>query len=154
METRSSVENITHWLLIQEKMTPKKLQKMLYYVYAWGLVFLNESADDISQKVFDANFEAWVHGPVIRDVYNKYSVFGRNPIDVEFDTPAIDEETTDLLQQIMNIYGKFTANELERLTHSEIPWKNARKDLKPLDSGKTLITDKDMFNYYASLVKN
>ena len=41
--------------------TNKKLQKLLYYVKAWGLVF-------IKGGIFDEPFEARVHGPLCRVV--------------------------------------------------------------------------------------
>lgn len=57
------------------EMTPKKLQKMLYYCYSWHLALTAENEDTeeiLSSRLFDATFEAWAHGPVIPEVYNAY----------------------------------------------------------------------------------
>ena len=41
-----------------DKITQKKLQKMLYYAQAWFLAFNNK-------KLFEEKIEAWLHGPAI-----------------------------------------------------------------------------------------
>lgn len=61
--------DIANWFLVHDAMTPKKLQKILYYTYAWGLVFFNDSSDTIDNREFNGTFEAWVHGPVDTEVY-------------------------------------------------------------------------------------
>ena len=45
--------------------TNLKLQKLVYYAQAWYLAFLDK-------PLFDEDFEAWVHGPVNRDLYDRY----------------------------------------------------------------------------------
>lgn len=60
-------------------MTPKKLQKMLYYCYSWHLALTAENGDVdeiLSSRLFDAKFEAWAHGPVIREIYLEYKKIG------------------------------------------------------------------------------
>ncbi|WP_404280710.1 Panacea domain-containing protein [Companilactobacillus paralimentarius] len=141
--------DVAHWFLHQKSMSPKKLQKMLYYAYAWGLVFFNESVDNLQVKVFDGNFESWVHGPVDPDIYKKYASYGYQNIPKYNDNvPIVDDDVLDLFNQIMNIYGGFDGNQLERLTHTEDPWQKARGDDKPLDRSNRVIEDKDMFMYY------
>ena len=48
--------------------TPLKLQKLLYYIYVWGIVSNN--------KIIDAKFQKWSYGPVIKEVYQEFSSFG------------------------------------------------------------------------------
>lgn len=42
-----------------------KLQKLVYYAQAWYLAIYGQS-------LFDEDFEAWVHGPIIPSLYQKY----------------------------------------------------------------------------------
>lgn len=42
-----------------------KLQKLLYYAQGFALALLDK-------PLFDEDFEAWAHGPVLRCIYNKY----------------------------------------------------------------------------------
>lgn len=148
MKTYNKFE-VANWFLHQESMSPKKLQKILYYAYAWGLVFFNESEDNLQVKVFDGDFESWVHGPVDPDIYRRFAVYGYQDIPkYDGDTKIVDADVIDLFEQVMSIYGDFDGNQLERLTHTEEPWKNARGEAKPLDRSNNRIKDEDMFKYY------
>lgn len=149
--------NVANWFIKKSydnsmKITPKKLQKLLYYSYAWGLVFLNETAEDISNKPFDGHFEAWVHGPVDSSIYQQYKKYGYQPIREPItDKVNIDDENVeDVLSQVWNIYGKFEADELEALTHHEEPWIRARHGLDPLTSTNAHLNDEIIFNFYGS----
>lgn len=141
-----SIFDIANWFLSKEEMSPKKLQKLSYYVVAWGHALLKENI------VNDTKFEAWVHGPVSPELYREYKSYGWNDIDqVEVNNDTFDEKTLDLLESVWITYGNNSANELEALTHSEEPWKNARKGLEEFDSSSEEIKPEDMKNYYSSI---
>ena len=126
----------------------------MYYAYAWGLVFFNDSVDNLQNKLFDCKFEAWVQGPVDPQLYSCYTNFGYNPISPKkSSTPIKSPDVLDLIQQINDIYGEFSGNQLERLTHQEQPWLNARGDARPLDPSENVISDKDMYIFYGSKLK-
>ncbi|MEE6670013.1 DUF4065 domain-containing protein [Limosilactobacillus fermentum] len=144
-------DEVADWFLAkgEGKISPKKLQKLVYYAYAWTLTLLNDSAENLTNKLFDdGRFEAWVHGPVIHGLYNKYSKYGFNNISKSKTRPTFTEDIEDVLNQVWDVYGKYNADQLESMTHQESPWKNARKDLSPLDSSSNFISDKDIFNCY------
>lgn len=68
-----TVFDIANWFLRNIKdLTNKKFQKLVYYAYAWHLVFNNETEDENSVKLFENEFEAWVYGAVIPGLYDKY----------------------------------------------------------------------------------
>lgn len=46
-----------------QRLNHMKLQKLIYYIDAWHLVFFYE-------PLINENFEAWVHGPVVREVWD------------------------------------------------------------------------------------
>lgn len=144
-------DEVADWFISKGKgkISPKKLQKLVYYAYAWTLTLLNDSADNLNNKLFDDGyFEAWVHGPVIHGLYSEYSKYGFNNITEYKSQPKFTEDVEDVLEQVWEVYGKYSADQLESMTHQESPWKNARKGLSPLDSSSKLISDKDMFNCY------
>lgn len=150
-----SYNDVADWFLAKGKGTisPKKLQKLVYYAYAWTLTLLNDSVENLNIKLFDdVKFEAWVHGPVIRSLYSEYADFGFNPINVQKESPQFTEDIEDILNQVWDIYSSYTADELESMTHQELPWKNARKGLSPLDSSSNYISDEDMFKCYIQRV--
>ena len=76
-------------------------------------------------------FEAWLHGPVIATIYEKYRNYGANCIDYEEEYKAtrdknIDKETQEQIETILKIYTTLTAQQLENKTHQEEPWLKAR----------------------------
>lgn len=150
-------QQVVDWLLGRAHdegmdISPKKLQKLMYYVYAWGLVFLNETEDDLQLSVFDGNFEAWVHGPVDSDIYHEYAGYGYLPIDTDdISRPNIENEVVDdVLNQVWDTYAQFNANQLESLTHSELPWQEGRKGLSTFERAQERISDVTIFNYYGN----
>ncbi len=137
----------------------KKLQKLLYYIQSWHFVYFD------GENLFDDNVlpQAWVHGPVYPSVYEKYKEFSYNPIILkEFKEEKLCEslmnlgignEPIELIQVVLNRYGTKSAFELEYLSHSERPWNNARKGLKPYQSCSNTISKEDMESFYKSLVQ-
>lgn len=145
-----NVHDVIDWLLSHEAMTPKKLQKMLYYCYAWVLTLCNDDIDCLDNKLFNDEFQAWVHGPVVYSVYKDYQSYGFNDIP-KLSQPAkvrFSPEILGILNQVWNVYGKYDAGQLENLTHKEDPWKNAREGLSPLEKTSNPISDKDIYSYY------
>lgn len=145
-----NIEDVGLWFLSKEGMSPKKLQKLLYYSYAWFLTLQNESSSEIEYRLFENNFEAWVHGPVDYTIYNQYRNYGYRTIPTKEDvTHEFDPEVLEVLEQVWEVYGGYSGNELESITHQESPWLKARGDCKPFDRCDTKISDKDIFECYS-----
>jgi uncharacterized phage-associated protein len=152
--TSPQLNNVINWFLSKESMSPKKLQKILYYAYSWDLVLKNESPDEITHRLFPENFEAWVHGPVIDVVYRRFRDRGYMDIPQYTDEiPQFDEETEDILEQVWEEYGKYNGNQLESITHQEDPWITAREGYQPLDRCNEVISDETIFEYYIQQVE-
>ena len=147
-----TVYDIANWFLSNlENVTNKKLQKLVYYAYSWYLVFNNESADNIEWRFFENRFEAWVHGAVYPELYTMYKKFGSGVIPLyEGSLPKFSEDDLDVLNQVLEVYGGFTGNELESICHQESPWKNARKGLSTYEPSHELISDKEIFDCYSA----
>lgn len=144
-----NLEDVIDWFLARDYMSPKKLQKLLYYAYAWTITLQNEDTENLENKLFDEKFEAWVHGPVIPSVYQEYRKYGYNNITERPEENVVfDEEIEDILNQVWTEYGHYTGNQLESITHQEDPWKIARGDCSPLERCNTIISDESIFNYY------
>lgn len=159
MHAETTVDKVIDFFLYmseqdkRDDMTPKKLQKLLYYAYAWGLVYLNDDVNHLTHKLFDKSFEAWVHGPVIPSIYQRYKSFGFNAItatDVEMPN-SFSQGVKELLNDIWDVFGTFNANQLEVMTHNETPWKEARGECKSFDVCHNIISDESMFKYYMEL---
>lgn len=136
-----------------ESISVLKLHKLVYYVEAWHLVFTDK-------MIFDDNFEAWVHGPVCREVFKKfrygknkftYSDVGAEDIDVtKFE--GIPESINLHIESVLESYGKFSGVQLESLTHQESPWIDARGGLPASTPSEAVITKESMKNFYSQYV--
>lgn len=127
-----------------KSITNKKLQKLLYYAQVWSLVLNNE-------KLFSERIEAWVHGPAIPTVYRKFKIFEFNPIKLDTKSIAFDfsKKQINLLENIWSVYGKYGAEYLEALTHSELPWQEARKETSASEASNNIISLTTAKKFYA-----
>lgn len=120
-----------------------KLQKILYYIQAWNLALLNE-------PLFEEDFEAWLHGPVIRKVWDEYKghsvLIGELSEQDENINLKFTEDQEDVIEDVIDAYGNKSGYYLESLTHQEDPWKNARKQ-----GENTIIKKEEMKKYYRNL---
>ncbi len=143
---------------VGDPITNLKLQKILYYSQAWYLA-------KNKKTLFEDDFEAWVHGPVIRRIYGKYRSFGYNPI-VENSNEGETErkikkykETfgrglTNFLKAIIDEYFSQSAWTLERLVHKESPWIDARAGLNDYELCTNIISKQSMMDYYSKFIKS
>ena len=121
-----------------DAVSPKKLQKLLYYIDAWHLVYFGE-------PLLEEDFQAWVHGPVIPELYKHLKEHGFNNIEViddelddaneriekAFRKEGISKGQQELIYAVLDKYGSLSAFQLELLTHNERPWLEARGDVAP-----------------------
>jgi uncharacterized phage-associated protein len=124
------------------EITNLKLQKLLYYAQAWNLAFTGK-------PLFLESIEAWVHGPVVPLVFRRFRDYRWKPIDCRVE-PSDDEPVRKHIASVLDAYGKFDATQLERLTHSEKPWRDARGNLDPDMSSCAVISHGAMREYYSS----
>lgn len=141
-----TVFDVAQWFLAKESMTHKKLQKLIYYYYAWSQALLKRDVID------DCKFEAWVHGPVNRQVYTRYVNYGWTPIEKSISAPGVfTDEEIELLDSVWLTYGNKSANELSALTHQDLPWKQARGKCADGEPCYTVLDKDIMRDYYISV---
>ena len=46
--------------------TDKQIQKITYYAYCWFIVKNNKDGNNITNRLFDQQPQAWIHGPVFQ----------------------------------------------------------------------------------------
>lgn len=111
----------------------------------------NEDADHIDLRMFENKFEAWIHGAVYPELYTAYKIYGSNHIPLytgKLQDFSVDD--LDVLNQVLDVYGGFSGNELESICHQESPWKSARKGLSTYEPSNELISDKAIFECYSA----
>ena len=111
-------------------------------------------------KLFEEDFEAWVHGPVCRNVYDiikgksiLYSDVEYSEYDFDSDIvlkDIISSEQYNLLNDVLKPLSLWTGSELETATHNEAPWLIARGDKKPNENCSTIISKDEMLKFYSN----
>lgn len=100
-----------------DSITNLKLQKLLYYAQG-----VNLALNDV--PLFPEAIEAWTHGPVVPAVYRLYKQHGGQPIPVEpVEIDGYDEGLRELLNEVNDVFGQFSALKLRAMTHNEPPWR-------------------------------
>lgn len=121
-----------------------KLQKLVYYSQAWSLVW-----DD--RPLFGERVEAWAHGPVVRELYDRH----RGHFEVRDwpwgDAAALDVDGRATVDAVLGFYGGRSAQWLSDLTHRERPWAEARAGMPEGERGSREISLESMMEYYGTL---
>ncbi len=141
---------IANWFLANigreagDLITHLKLQKLVYYAQAWSLA-------GRGKPLFQEDFQAWAHGPVVPSLFRAFRDHGMAPIPAPGSVPRLDEETVELLAEVLDVYGEHSAKKLEQLTHRERPWREARGDLPDEARSESVITKEAMRRFYGDL---
>lgn len=108
-----------------------KLHKLLYFTQREHLAVMQN-------VMFEAPFEAWIHGPVCREVRAAYT---RDGI-IGGDASRLSLQNESIATEVIYRYGECTASVLSEITHSESSWLNARRGLSATQrSAKELSVD-------------
>lgn len=141
--------SIADFFLSKSPLTPKKVQKLVYYAYAWFIAINNQDINNIDNVLFDEIPEAWIHGPVFPSLYQRFKEYGWHEIprlknDVKFENKDIES----FLNIIWTKFGKFSADSLEFMTHQESPWQKARNNIVSFSPSAQKIQLRDIFTCY------
>ena len=141
---------VANYLLSQnDEITPLALQKLLYYVQGFAYAF-------IGKFIFESNCESWVHGPVYRDIYEKYQEFGWQPIVLESDYDyrhCFTDQEIQVLDSVIYHLSVYNGKVLEKFTHEESPWLLTRGDLKE-DEPSTVVIEKKLIADFFERVRD
>lgn len=166
MKTNVNIKDVAEYTILRliqngQSICPLKLQKILYYIQAWHMVYFGRE-----KTLFNEVPEAWVNGPVYRTIYEEFKSIGiydqitldnisTKKEDLEKNTKEIyyelglEKEQYQFLESIYKHYGSMSHDRLVFLTHSQLPWNKARKGLQPFEYTKEKINLDDMFEYYS-----
>ena len=101
-----------------------KMQKLVYYAQGIHLAMFDK-------ELFSEGIDAWEHGPVIPSLYHEFKSFGRGAIEPNFENFNIDifsKEQKEMLKEVYNTFGQFSAWMLRNMTHEEKPWLETTKN--------------------------
>lgn len=118
-----------------------KLQKLCYYAQGCHLALFGT-------PLFREPIKAWAHGPVVPTLWHEYKSNGSGaihpPTDINFE--LYDQGAQEFLDEVLSVYGQFSAWKLRNMTHEEPPWKEA------YGSEDDTINTSSMREYFKNLV--
>lgn len=133
-----------------EEVTPLMLQKLLYFIQGiYSALY--------GRPIFEEDCRAWVHGPVYPEVYELFRDFKYNPIDdarfavLEGTADVVTEEEKNVIDLVVNTFGMNGGKVLERITHNENPWKEARKGYGDSIPSSELLSKERIMKYYEAI---
>lgn len=131
----------------QDNLTPLKLQKLCYYAQGWHLALH-------AKPLFAEPLEAWVHGPVVQVLYDRFKHVRHNSISPRLrknPSPSFPKPATKVLTHVWQTYGGYSAKYLERLTHQEDPWRKTRAGRPEAERCNDEITHTNMNTYFKAI---
>ena len=127
-----------------------KLQKLVYYAQAWNLGIYD-------RPLFPEDFEAWIHSPVIPELYKKYQKYGWHNIkpNQEKDLAELDlpNDILEFLAEVSQEYLYCDDSELEEMIRIESPWNQARANLATDEPSHEIIKKEWIKEYFGARVK-
>lgn len=133
-----------------EEVTPLMLQKLLYFIQGVYCALYGK-------PIFEEDCRAWVHGPVYPEVYELFRDFKYNPIDdarfalLEGTADALTKEEKKVIDLVVNTFGMYGGKVLERITHNEDPWMEARKGYGDSIPSSELLPKDRIMRYYVAI---
>lgn len=129
-----SVDVLVNYILYKfPTISPLKLQKYLYFLFAFYAgtypvgeeIGVKEQTYNFPNYLFKGEFEAWVYGTVIREVYQKNKNGGYQGEEYNFGGSPIDKEIKKFIDDIGSVVMKKSDFALVDRNHEDKSWKKA-----------------------------
>jgi uncharacterized phage-associated protein len=127
-----------------DPLTNLKLQKLLYY--AQGLFLAKHH-----RILYREPLQAWVRGPVVYEVWRTYNHHKWQPILAPVREPILHADVSESIQTLIHDYWDYSAYQLERMTHAESPWLNAREGSASDTPSSAQISVSDIYEFFSAL---
>ena len=130
-----------------EEVTPLMLQKLLYFIQGvYSALY--------GKPIFEEDCRAWVHGPVYPEVYELFRDFKYNPIDdarfalLKGPKDSLTDDEKRVIDLVLNTFGMYGGKVLEKITHNEEPWIEARKGYDDSIPSSELLPKERIMKYF------
>lgn len=123
--SRLTAQDVADYFLVlgsdeyaDESVSNLKLQKLCYYAQGFSLALQD-------RPLFDEEIVAWRHGPVVRELWDVYGANGARGIEKpeSWDFSRFSPEDRDVMNEVYEVFGQYSAWKLRDMTHDEPPWK-------------------------------
>jgi uncharacterized phage-associated protein len=122
-------------------MEAMRLQKLVYYSQAWHLALLDK-------PLFPDTIQAWRDGPVTGTLWDAHSRQRNVGVWPAGNPGRLDDDSAHVVALVCEVYGGLSGDDLSELTHSELPWRNARNGVSDEQPSKAVIQHEAMKQFY------
>ena len=150
----SKIDQIANYIITHiGEVTPLALEKLLSF--SNGVNY----ALNGTQLIYEES-QAWAHGPVYPQMYNKYKRFGYKPIsDGIYSTHGcmlskLKDEEINAIDLVINTFGLYSPKTLEKISHSQELWKEKRIGYKDDEAGREVIDEDSIRLFYTENMLN
>ena len=122
-----------------------KLWWLVYMCQVWYLVWNSNQA-----PLFKEDFEAWINGPMVRELYNSVGGLGKGTVwYVPGGRPGLlDIKLKMHIQKVLNVFGRLSITSIVLSKAMDLPWKVTREGYGAMEAcTKTIDTD-IIYDYY------
>ena len=131
----------------QDIISNLKLQKLTYYAQGFTLALTGK-------PLFSEEIQAWDHGPVVPSLYHDYkrfeggAILPPSPEEVAAVESRLSNKQKEIIDEVYDVYGQFSAWKLRNLSHEDAPWIDHYGKLNPV------ISPSEMQTYFKTLLIN
>ena len=140
-----TAKDVAKWFINELHPEPLKLQKLLYLAQGFSFAFNDEA-------LFEDDMEAWVHGPVVKSVYEEYKNYKYSPITINYEIIDFNDDALSILNYVKNNFSKFDSKYLENISHNQEPWIMSREGLDPDERSDKTISKLSIANYFTNYI--
>ena len=143
-----TVFDIADWFLAKannenKPLKPMKLQKLVYFAYGWHYAYLDT-------PLFPETILAWRHGPVVKELYDRFKSFKGKPIEENVTPKKLDAQVETILDSVWTAYGQYPDVHLSAITHRpDSPWTSAYQS----DEWYAVIPPESIRDYFKALLE-
>lgn len=144
----SKLEQIVNYVITSiGEVTPLALQKLLSFSNGVNYA-LN------GKQLINEECQAWAHGPVYPQIYNKYKRYGYKPIDDGICSThgcmlsKLSKDELKAIDLVISTFGVYSPKTLEKISHSQDFWIEKRIGYKENQVGKEVIDEAAIKLFY------
>lgn len=147
-----SVYDVCDYILYVQPMSTIRLQRMLYFCYSFYLSSNNDNCE-VKNRLFANEFEAWIHGPTVRCVFDKYTKYAMTEMSLDvLENDVIEEKDKDFIKKVIKDLENYSTYQLGIIAQNQFPWRKARENYDPDEICKEKLDDSIIFQCFIELV--
>jgi len=150
----SKINQIANYIITQiGEVTPLALEKLLSF--SNGVNYAVNGTRLIYEEC-----QAWAHGPVYPQIYDRYKRYGYKPIDDGIYSThgcmlsKLTDEEINAIDLVINTFGHYSPKSLEKISHSQTPWIEKRIGYREDEAGREVIDEDSVRLFYTENMLN